>query len=136
MTPVGAPRPTDTRAWPVALAASKGTRTCEQRCLDMGHCCGAPVCADAKPSCAMGCVFARNTESLDACEQTCYDLQGACEYDGPAAGGQHFQMCEGCEPMSGCTVKSPGVDGVGECLQACLFVFGCKVKGRSYFGVS
>ena len=57
------------------------TRSCEAGCLhgpaavqpplELGHCCIGTNSSGSMPSCAMGCLIAEHTQSLEQCESSC-----------------------------------------------------------------
>jgi hypothetical protein len=138
-----------------AAAGDDGAGGCEQQCLHgvpgglaLGHCCTGLFSASNQPSCAMGCLIARHTTSLHACEEECRKAAAAeCTYTSAATGNQTLDMCSNCfdEGQGGdncgslfgtndstCTVqlyegwqKNRGCD-TSDCLQACSIAHGCE----------
>ena len=106
------------------------------------------------PSCAMGCILAAHTASVELCYETCDRAKGSCKF-GPQheTGGLTFNQCADCWQGPGhdckrfgvndstCTVQryeawAPhrgcgdyGGQNAADCKQGCRLSFQCKAPG-------
>lgn len=67
------------------------------------------------PSCAMGCIIAKNTASITACYETCARAKGRCTF-GPQqeTGGLTFNQCADCWQGGGASAKNCRQFGVND----------------------
>lgn len=89
--------------------------TCEAQCAAQGHCCSGRISSYQHPSCAMGCLAAAHTSSVDECQQACRNGDQKCEW---SIAGIDMNNCQDCP--SGCDAS----DGVEECFSGCALGYG------------
>jgi hypothetical protein len=90
---------------------------CEQRCAAAGHCCAGTTSGSQHPSCAQGCIVAKNTTSVKACEAVCDSADGKCEW---TFGSVRMSNCGSClHPTPSTECCNGGVKD--ECKQGCTF---------------
>lgn len=90
---------------------------CEQRCAAAGHCCAGTTSGSQHPSCAQGCIVAKNTTSVKACEAVCDSADGKCEW---TFGSVSMNNCGSCLHPTPSTECCNGVVK-DECKQGCSF---------------
>lgn len=90
---------------------------CEQRCAAAGHCCAGTTSGSQHPSCAQGCIVAKNTTSVKACEAVCDSADGKCEW---TFGSVSMSNCGSCLHPTPSTECCNGVVK-DECKQGCTF---------------
>ena len=107
----GVPITTKWKRWRNSSAPS----SCEQGCVDAGHCCTGMSSSYNHPSCAMGCAFGKVTSSVLACKSACHTADNKCTWTLKNLSGNNCVNCpHGCDAS----------DGVQECLQGCEFAHG------------
>jgi len=95
---------------PPAPPSPPAPTTCEGWCTSADHCCVGTVSSYQHPSCAQGCIIARNTASLQECKDTCTANDGTCSW---SIGGMDMSNCDSCP--DGCDASA----GVAECYYGC-----------------
>ncbi len=153
ITPVGplssSPAPSPPPAQSCEASCLHGPAFAHPR-LELGHCCIGTNSSGSMPSCAMGCLIAEHTQSLEQCENTCMAAAHQCSFQSAETGNQTLNMCANCYQGPGqncgalfgvndstCTVQrfekwAPhrgcgdyGGNLAAQCKQGCLFSFGC-----------
>ena len=108
--------------------------TCEEKCAENGHCCVGDTSADQRPSCAMGCLIAEKSPTLESCNKTCTAAQQKCTFK--VDRNLTLQMCYDCpqrwEPPGtgkpgywppGFQLPSCSSGDPSECFLGCQFAF-------------
>ena len=90
---------------------------CEQRCAAAGHCCAGTTSGSQHPSCAQGCIVAKNTSGVKACEAVCDSADGKCSW---TFGSIKMSNCGSCLHPTPTTECCNGVVK-DECKQGCGF---------------
>lgn len=101
--------------------------TCEEKCVEDGHCCVGSTSSYQTTSCAQGCIVAKQVNSVIDCQAVCRANDKTCSWTLPAKGGGggpgiSMKNCASCP--AGCDAS----DGPYECEAGCEFAFGSSSK--------